>query len=194
MCGGGLSVIMLIGGFIQVGLQGLGSGVVNLFYLFNVFGNCFDMVIENFYFCMFDEEIIMVFDNFVIEQEFSDCQIMLSYQIGDLWFFEIVGVQICSINCINQDQGCGILDIYIDINCVFFIGQNNLNFLQLYVIVIYVWVKNVNNVDLFCVVIVYVKDVGCWGKYSVSVMGGFIDQEFLGGGEIFLLGFDVDCC
>lgn len=190
--GGGSSATTPIGGFTQVGSQGLGSGAANLLYSFNVPGNRFDTAIENSYFRMPDEETTMALNNFVIEQEFSDRQITLSHQIGDSWFFEIAGAQTRSTNRINQDQGRGTSDIYIDINRVLPTGQNNPNFLQPYAIATYARAKNVNNVDSLRAAIAYVKDAGRWGKYSVSIMGGLIDQELLGGGEILSLGLDAD--
>ena len=169
--GSGATSTTPIGGYTQVGTQGLGSSAANLLYSFNVPSNRFDTAIANSNFYLPGEEFTMSPDTWVIKQEFSDLQATLSHQFGQSLFVEIAAAQTRSKNTIQQESGRGLSDIYIDINQRLPNGAANPNFLEPYAMGNYARSTPENNVDAVRAALAYVKDLDKWGSYSASLMG-----------------------
>jgi outer membrane receptor protein involved in Fe transport len=128
----------------------------------------------------------------MIIQRYKDLQVSFNHQFGNSLFVELAGDMNRVNNKINQLDGRGLMDTYIDINRLLPNGAANPNYLRPYGDATITDTTQVKDADSVRAALAYIKDAGKWGNYSVNAMGGYVFQNQTGIGRVLSVKQNAD--
>lgn len=128
----------------------------------------------------------------MIIQRYKDLQVSFNHQFGNSLFVELAGDMNRVNNKIDQIDGRGLMDTYIDINRLLPNGATNPNYLRPYGDATIGDTTQVKDADSVRAAIAYIKDAGKWGNYSINAMGGLVFQNQTGIGRILSIKQNLD--
>ena len=186
--GGGSSATTPIGGFVQVGTQGLGTSGASLLHTINMPGNRFDVALARSKFRLPDDSWTLAPTSSNSFQHFKDLQLTVSHQISDHAFAEIAGDVNRVYNVRDLLEQSGINNTLIDINRTLPNGQPNPKFLTPYGEGQYRYGLSSTNAESARAAFAYIRDLNRWGHYSFNLMGGLTHRLAIARNDFLLTG------
>jgi len=166
-----------IGGYTYGAGPSFNANNSQLIYALDVPAGMYDNAINHSFFRIPGKRFNNLVKGPLIQQHYRDLQVTASHQFGDSIFVELAADVNRVNNKINQFDGRGLVDTYIDINRKLPNGADNPHFLQPYGDGSFTNASNIRNGDSVRAAFAYIKDFGKWGNYAFNLLGGVVDQE-----------------